>query len=239
MMAAAIDKPGQAVINHALNGSPDRGIVGIDTGYHHAGFLIEDKLRLLKLHRNVGNCFPVGFLGGIQHNRINEVQLVRALLVICLKGLHHGRGYFRRQESRPHQQPFFRGLAQPWLNRLHGFLDRFNQDIGKCLIRAFHVLHDNRDAFPVHLAHLCQHPRLIFKGTHDLAGFLDVREILRKVNQQPVSNRAVNLRHFPGHIVQESRVHSPTPPNSRVTSIALLRPSSAICAISLSASSSV
>ena len=162
---------------------------------------------MLKLYRNVGNRFPVCFLGGIQHHRINEVQLVRALLVVGDKSLHHRRGYFRRQESRPHQQPFFRGLPQPWLNRLQGFLDRFNQDIGECLIRAFHVLHDNRDAFPVHLAHLCQHPRLIFKGTHDLAGFLDVREILCKVDQQPVSNRSVNLRHFPAHIFKESRVH--------------------------------
>ena len=194
---------------------------------------------MLKLDRNIRYRLSVCCVGGIEHDRVYKVQLVRALLIVGLKGLHHGRGYFRRQESRPHQQPFFRGLAQPWLNRLDRFLDRFYQDIGKGLIRAFHVLHDNLDAFPVHLAHLRQHPRLIFKGAHNLAGFLDKREILRKVDQQPVSDRAVNLRHFPGHIVQEGWIHSPTPPNSRVTSIALLRPSSAICAISLSASSSV
>ena len=109
-----------------------------------------------------------------------------------------------------------------------GEIDRLGQRIRQCLIRAFHVVNNDRNRFPVYLPHLCEHPRLVFKRTHDLAGLLYERKIPRKVYKQFVSYCTVNLCHFPAHAFKESRIHSPTPPNSRVTSIAFVLLSSPI-----------
>ena len=155
--------------------------------------------------------------------------MVSRLPVESPEGLRLIRGHLRRKETATQQKPFFSGSTQGRFDILYAIQDSLFKQIPEGFVRFAQAGQDNGFAFPGHLPEFRQFCNLVLEASARRGTVFDKLEMPGKVDKQAVSYRTVYLRHPPGHPVNQFRIHSPTPPNRRLTSTIPVRLSVPIC----------
>ena len=110
MMPPVIDESRYTVFDHLFDGLTNGLIQRADPCNDLARRDVQYILGRADSGYDIRNGRLIYGLGAFQHDRVNEVQLVRGLFIKGPERLHLPRGDVRREKSFTQEQPLFRGL---------------------------------------------------------------------------------------------------------------------------------